>query len=48
MANGAQALTGGKRLTGAGDFFEPTVLVDVDHSMKVHARRDLRPGARRS
>jgi acyl-CoA reductase-like NAD-dependent aldehyde dehydrogenase len=32
---GAQALTGGKRVTGAGDYLEPTVLVDVDHSMKV-------------
>lgn len=29
---GARALTGG-RPTGVGTFFEPTVLVDVDHSM---------------
>ncbi|MFI9387070.1 aldehyde dehydrogenase family protein [Kutzneria sp. NPDC052558] len=29
---GARVLTGGKP-TGAGTFFEPTVLVDVDHSM---------------
>ncbi|HSK49292.1 MAG TPA: aldehyde dehydrogenase family protein [Solirubrobacterales bacterium] len=35
LANGARALTGGKRGDGPGDFFEPTVLVDVDHSMKV-------------
>ncbi len=35
LANGARALTGGKRVAGPGDFFEPTVLVDVDHSMKV-------------
>ena len=35
LANGARALTGGKRVEGAGDFFEPTVLVDVDPSMKV-------------
>jgi betaine-aldehyde dehydrogenase len=35
LANGARALTGGKRLPGPGDYFEPTVLVDVDHSMKV-------------
>ena len=35
LASGAKALTGGKRVPGAGDFFEPTVLVDVDHSMKV-------------
>jgi acyl-CoA reductase-like NAD-dependent aldehyde dehydrogenase len=35
LAQGARALTGGKRLDGRGDFFEPTVLVDVDHTMKV-------------
>ncbi|HWB68691.1 MAG TPA: aldehyde dehydrogenase family protein [Solirubrobacterales bacterium] len=35
LANGARALTGGKRAEGPGDYFEPTVLVDVDHSMKV-------------
>ncbi|WP_040795807.1 aldehyde dehydrogenase family protein [Nocardia higoensis] len=31
-AAGARALTGGKA-TGVGTFFEPTVLVDVDHTM---------------
>lgn len=35
LASGAKALTGGKRVDGPGDYFEPTVLVDVDHSMKV-------------
>jgi betaine-aldehyde dehydrogenase len=35
LANGARALTGGKKADGPGDYFEPTVLVDVDHSMKV-------------
>jgi acyl-CoA reductase-like NAD-dependent aldehyde dehydrogenase len=35
IASGARALTGGKRVAGPGDYFEPTVLVDVDHSMKV-------------
>jgi len=35
LANGARALTGGKRVEGPGDYFEPTVLIDVDHSMKV-------------
>jgi acyl-CoA reductase-like NAD-dependent aldehyde dehydrogenase len=35
LAKGARALTGGKRVEGPGDYFEPTVLVDVDHSMKV-------------
>ncbi|MSX01821.1 MAG: aldehyde dehydrogenase family protein [Actinobacteria bacterium] len=33
VAQGARVLTGGKRGSGPGDFFEPTVLVDVDHSM---------------
>ncbi|MGW4365540.1 aldehyde dehydrogenase family protein [Nocardia takedensis] len=32
VAAGARALTGGKP-TGVGTFFEPTVLVDVDHTM---------------
>jgi acyl-CoA reductase-like NAD-dependent aldehyde dehydrogenase len=32
VAAGARVLTGGKS-TGNGTFFEPTVLVDVDHSM---------------
>jgi acyl-CoA reductase-like NAD-dependent aldehyde dehydrogenase len=35
LASGARALTGGKKVNGPGDYFEPTVLVDVDHSMKV-------------
>ena len=35
LASGARALTGGKKADGPGDYFEPTVLVDVDHSMKV-------------
>lgn len=33
IAAGARALTGGRRGDGAGSFYEPTVLVDVDHSM---------------
>jgi acyl-CoA reductase-like NAD-dependent aldehyde dehydrogenase len=32
---GARALTGGRAVDGPGDYYEPTVLVDVDHSMKV-------------
>ena len=35
LSSGARALVGGKRVEGPGDYFEPTVLVDVDHSMKV-------------
>lgn len=34
-AKGARILTGGQRAAGPGFFFEPTVLVDVDHSMQV-------------
>ncbi len=32
---GAKVLTGGHPGTGPGRFYEPTVLVDVDHSMKI-------------
>ncbi|MGI9556921.1 MAG: aldehyde dehydrogenase family protein, partial [Solirubrobacterales bacterium] len=35
VERGARVLAGGKRREGEGDFYEPTVLVDVDHSMKV-------------
>ncbi|MEO6858811.1 MAG: aldehyde dehydrogenase family protein [Solirubrobacteraceae bacterium] len=34
VAKGAKVLTGGHAASGPGRFFEPTVLVDVDHSMK--------------
>jgi acyl-CoA reductase-like NAD-dependent aldehyde dehydrogenase len=33
VAKGAKVLTGGKPADGPGRFYEPTVLVDVDHSM---------------
>lgn len=33
VEKGARVATGGKRKSGPGRFFEPTVLVDVDHSM---------------
>ncbi|MGV0604707.1 aldehyde dehydrogenase family protein [Mycolicibacterium sp. XJ1904] len=33
LAKGARALTGGKRPESEGNFYPPTVLVDVDHSM---------------
>ena len=33
LAKGGRARTGGKRPSGPGSFYEPTVLVDVDHSM---------------
>jgi acyl-CoA reductase-like NAD-dependent aldehyde dehydrogenase len=34
-AKGARVLTGGRRKDGPGDWYEPTVIADVDHSMKV-------------
>jgi acyl-CoA reductase-like NAD-dependent aldehyde dehydrogenase len=34
VAKGARVLTGGHPRPGPGRFYEPTVLVDVDHSMK--------------
>jgi betaine-aldehyde dehydrogenase len=43
IASGARALTGGKRVDGPGDYFEPTVLVDVDHSMKVMREETFGP-----
>ncbi len=43
LAAGATALTGGKRAPGPGDYFEPTVLVDVDHSMKVMREETFGP-----
>ena len=43
LASGAKALVGGKRVEGPGDYFEPTVLVDVDHSMKVMREETFGP-----
>jgi acyl-CoA reductase-like NAD-dependent aldehyde dehydrogenase len=33
LAKGAKAIAGGERGPGPGSFYEPTVLIDVDHSM---------------
>jgi acyl-CoA reductase-like NAD-dependent aldehyde dehydrogenase/gamma-glutamyl-gamma-aminobutyrate hydrolase PuuD len=35
VSEGATILTGGKKITGKGYFFEPTVLVNVNHNMSV-------------
>jgi acyl-CoA reductase-like NAD-dependent aldehyde dehydrogenase len=35
VEKGAKVLVGGSRGAGPGRFFEPTVVVDVDHSMKL-------------
>jgi acyl-CoA reductase-like NAD-dependent aldehyde dehydrogenase len=34
LGKGARVVVGGKRGDGSGDFYEPTMLVDVDHSME--------------
>ncbi|MDP2712601.1 MAG: aldehyde dehydrogenase family protein [Solirubrobacteraceae bacterium] len=43
LDKGARALTGGKRRAGAGSFYEPTVLVDVDHTMKAMTEETFGP-----
>jgi acyl-CoA reductase-like NAD-dependent aldehyde dehydrogenase len=40
---GAKVLTGGKQAPGPGRFYEPTVLVDVDHSMKIMSDETFGP-----
>jgi len=42
-SKGARVLCGGKRAGGPGFFFEPTVLVDVDHSMQVMREETFGP-----
>lgn len=43
MAKGARALTGARRGSGPGSFYEPTVLVDVDHSMTCMSEETFGP-----
>jgi acyl-CoA reductase-like NAD-dependent aldehyde dehydrogenase len=40
---GARVLVGGKRGQGRGDFYEPTLLVDVDHTMEVMTEETFGP-----
>jgi acyl-CoA reductase-like NAD-dependent aldehyde dehydrogenase len=40
---GARVLTGGRALPGPGRFFEPTVIVDVDHDMKAMTEETFGP-----
>ena len=42
---GARVVAGGHRSDADGHFYEPTVLLDVDHSMDGHARGDVRADA---
>ncbi|HEY1537771.1 MAG TPA: aldehyde dehydrogenase family protein [Solirubrobacteraceae bacterium] len=43
LAKGARAVTGGRRGDGPGLFYEPTVLVDVDHSMQAMTEETFGP-----
>jgi len=43
VAKGARVLTGGHRLPGPGYYFQPTVLVNVDHSMSVMKEESFGP-----
>jgi len=42
-AAGARILTGGKRKEGPGDWYEPTLIADADHSMKVMREETFGP-----
>ena len=42
-AAGARILTGGKRKEGVGDWYEPTLIADADHSMKVMREETFGP-----
>ena len=43
VAKGARVVVGGHRREGEGLFFEPTVLVDVDHTMKAMTEETFGP-----
>ncbi|HEX8714072.1 MAG TPA: aldehyde dehydrogenase family protein, partial [Solirubrobacteraceae bacterium] len=43
VQKGARVLTGGSQAPGAGRFFEPTVLVDVNHTMKCMTEETFGP-----
>jgi acyl-CoA reductase-like NAD-dependent aldehyde dehydrogenase len=43
VEKGAKVLVGGHKRQGDGRFYEPTVLVDVDHSMKIMSEETFGP-----
>jgi acyl-CoA reductase-like NAD-dependent aldehyde dehydrogenase len=43
LTKGAKLLLGGKKRAGKGNYFEPTVLVNVDHSMLVMQEESFGP-----
>jgi acyl-CoA reductase-like NAD-dependent aldehyde dehydrogenase len=43
VGRGARILTGGRRLSSRGNFYQPTVLINVDHSMTVMKEESFGP-----
>jgi acyl-CoA reductase-like NAD-dependent aldehyde dehydrogenase len=43
VQKGAHVLAGGKDVPGSGRFYQPTLLVDVDHSMKIMTEETFGP-----
>src|SRR6478752_3352446 len=43
VQKGARVITGGQEVPGAGRFYEPTVLVEVDHTMKIMTEETFGP-----
>jgi acyl-CoA reductase-like NAD-dependent aldehyde dehydrogenase len=43
VEKGAKILTGGKAVEGTGYYFQPTVLIDVDHSMQIMKEESFGP-----
>jgi acyl-CoA reductase-like NAD-dependent aldehyde dehydrogenase len=43
LSKGARLVTGGKRLPGKGYYFEPTILVDVNHNMNLMKEESFGP-----
>ena len=43
LSQGAALLLGGKRMAGKGNYFEPTILVNTDHNMKVMREESFGP-----
>ena len=43
VAKGARVVVGGKKGEGRGDFYEPTMLVDVDHTMEAMTEETFGP-----
>ena len=43
VQKGARVLTGGQQAPGPGRFYEPTVLIDVDHTMKIMTEETFGP-----